>query len=78
MAKKKVGKVEKTATDVNGWQQQTLLGSQQRFFRRQRRQKQQQQQQAPAPIQIGPSEPALIGRGAQQQSMQGTYYPNLG
>jgi hypothetical protein len=36
------------------------------------------QQQAPAPIQIGPSEPALIGRGAQQQSMQGTYYPTLG
>jgi len=37
-----------------------------------------QQQQAPAPIQIGPSSPALIGAGAQQQSMQGTYYPTLG
>jgi hypothetical protein len=37
-----------------------------------------QQQQAPAPIQIGPSSPALIGAGAQQQSMQGTYYPTIG
>jgi len=36
------------------------------------------QQQAPAPIQIGPSQPAIIPAGAQQQSMQGTYYPNLG
>jgi hypothetical protein len=35
-------------------------------------------QQAPAPIQIGPTQPALMGAGAQQQSMQGTYYPNLG
>jgi len=36
------------------------------------------QQQAPAPIQVGPSQPALIGAGAQQQSMQGAYYPTLG
>jgi hypothetical protein len=36
------------------------------------------QQQAPAPIQIGPTQPALMGAGAQQQSMQGNYYPTLG
>jgi hypothetical protein len=35
-------------------------------------------QQAPAPIQIGPTQPALMGAGAQQQSMQGNYYPTLG
>jgi hypothetical protein len=33
---------------------------------------------APAPIQTGPSQPALIPQGAQQQSMQGSYNPNLG
>ena len=36
------------------------------------------QQQVPAPIQIGPTQPALMGAGAQQQSMQGNYYPTLG
>jgi len=36
------------------------------------------QQQAPAPIQIGPSQPALIPQGTQQQSMQGTFNPTIG
>jgi hypothetical protein len=35
-------------------------------------------QQAPAPIQTGPSQPAIPGLNAQQQSMQGAYYPTLG
>ena len=35
-------------------------------------------QQAPAPIQIGPSQPGIIPQGAQQQSMQGTYNPTIG
>jgi hypothetical protein len=35
------------------------------------------QQQAPAPIQIGPSQPALIPQGA-QQSIQGIYSPTIG
>ena len=38
----------------------------------------QQQQQAPAPIQIGPSQPAIIPENAQQMSMQGIYSPRLG
>jgi hypothetical protein len=32
----------------------------------------------PAPIQTGPTQPALIGSGAQQTSMQGTYFPTIG
>jgi hypothetical protein len=35
-------------------------------------------QQAPAPIQIGPTSPALMGTGLQQQSMQGVYNPMIG
>jgi hypothetical protein len=35
-------------------------------------------QQAPAPIQIGPTQPGISGAGAQQQSMQGIYNPMLG
>jgi hypothetical protein len=35
-------------------------------------------QQAPAPIQIGPPSPALMGTGLQQQSMQGVYNPMIG
>jgi hypothetical protein len=35
-------------------------------------------QQAPAPIQTGPTQPALMGAGAQQQSMQGVYNPMIG
>jgi hypothetical protein len=35
-------------------------------------------QQAPAPIQTGPTQPALMGAGAQQQSMQGVYNPIIG
>ena len=38
----------------------------------------QQNQQAPAPIQIGPSQPAIIPEGAQQMSMQGVYSPTIG
>ena len=32
----------------------------------------------PAPIQTGPTQPALIGSGAQQTSMQGGYFPTIG
>jgi hypothetical protein len=32
----------------------------------------------PAPIQTGPTQPALIGSGAQQTSMQGAYFPTIG
>jgi hypothetical protein len=32
----------------------------------------------PAPIQTGPTSPSLIGSGAQQSSMQGSYFPTIG
>jgi hypothetical protein len=33
---------------------------------------------SPAPIQTGPTQPALMGSGAQQTSMQGGYFPTIG